>query len=271
MPDEIGVHLLGRIPSPLDDHDYKLADYLPKKDVDPLDAALAAFLKKRYSQAAKDLAIAVVQRIQDLSPIPAPTPPPPSPSPTPPPPPPVGVVGWLDADDPILDQGNTGHCVGFTGADWENALPVDDHVQNAAGEDLYYACKVVDGEPGQENGSYVRSLMKVLKARGRLTAYAAANTIDEVWAFVANHGPVCWGIGWTNSMFKPDATGLVVPVGPDVGGHAIIQYGVDGEFGLMLNHWGPDWGVGGHFRMHKSDLAERLANQGEAWAAVEIP
>lgn len=265
MSDEqgYGSHLLGRVPSKPDDRDFPLSIFLDGSD--PLDAALRNVSRSfTTSHAVKVWATIATQRIEGATP----APPGPTPDPTPTPTPVSG--GWLDSDDPVLDQGNTGHCVGFTGADWENALPVDDHVGNSAGEDIYYACKVVDGEPKQENGSTVRSLMKVLQARGKLKTYAAANTIDDVWQFVSTSGPVCWGIGWTNSMFTPDDTGLVVPQGADVGGHAIIQYGVEGDYALLLNHWGSSWGVGGKFRMHKSDLAERLANQGEAWAAVEI-
>lgn len=195
-----------------------------------------------------------------------------TPPPTPGPPKPV-IDGWLDDDDPTLDQGQTPHCVGFTGADWMNALPVDDHVNAPMGHDLYYACKVKDGEPGQENGSDIRSLMKVLKDRGRLNTYAAAAGIEEVTRFVCLQGPVCWGIGWTESMFTPDERGLVEPKGPDVGGHAFIEYGYDPETDehLLLNSWGPSWGINGRFRMRGVDLAERLANGGEAWAAVELP
>jgi hypothetical protein len=214
----------------------------------------------------------VTAQIDPASPTPTPPSPDPTPTPTPVPPAPVAVAGWLDDDDPVLDQGQTGHCVGFTGADWENALPVDDHVQNAMGDDLYYACKVIDGEPGQEDGSTVKSLMQVLQQRKKLANYAAAKSIDAVTHFVQTQGPICWGIGWTDSMFTPDANGLVVPSGPDVGGHAIIEYGYDptNDEHLLLNHWGASWGVKGRFRMRGSDLAERLANGGEAWAAVEV-
>jgi hypothetical protein len=273
--DNLGPHLLGRKPSPPDPRDYRLEHFLTG---DPLDAALAAVLSSWEGKKTKAWAQIITARVKSLSPTP-PVPPDPGPSgptgpapaPTPPPPPVPTSIGWIDADDPVLDQGNTPRCVGFTGADWENALPVDDHVTNAAGDDIYAACKIVDGEPGQQNGSTIRSLAKVLQQRGRLKAYAFAAAIDDVWAFVSKSGPVCWGIGWTDSMFTPDASGLVVPSGPDVGGHAIIQYGVDGDDGLLLNHWGTLWGTNGKFRMHKTDLAERLANGGEAMAAVELP
>jgi hypothetical protein len=154
----------------------------------------------------------VTAQIDPASPTPTPPSPDPTPTPTPVPPAPVAVAGWLDDDDPVLDQ------------------------------------------------------------RKKLANYAAAKSIDAVTHFVQTQGPICWGIGWTDSMFTPDANGLVVPSGPDVGGHAIIEYGYDptNDEHLLLNHWGASWGVKGRFRMRGSDLAERLANGGEAWAAVEV-
>lgn len=275
--EDLGPHLLKRLPSKPDPRDFELAWFLTG---DPLRAALRSLQRSALvAHPVKSWAALVTNAIDPIVPAPpGPTPPtPPSPTPTPTPPAPTppapASANWLDEGQPVLDQGQTGHCVGFTGADWENALPVDDHVDNAMGDTLYYACKVVDREPGQEDGSSVKSLMQVLQARKRLKTYASAGSIDEVKQFVLKSGPICWGIGWTNSMFTPDADGLVVPQGSDVGGHAIIEYGYDpaSDEHLLLNHWGSDWGVNGTFRMRGVDLQDRLANGGEAWAAVELP
>ena len=51
-----------------------------------------------------------------------------------------------------LDQGQTGHCVGFGWAGWVNATPVEGNFQNADGHAIYYECKVIDGEPLAESG-----------------------------------------------------------------------------------------------------------------------
>jgi hypothetical protein len=265
--DTIGPQILGRIPSKPDNRNYNLAAFLPASLGDDLDHALSDVLGSWASSKTKTFAKVLVHHVrvlEGLAPQPAPGPTPP-PSPT--------AANWVDSDDPILDQGQTPHCVGFTGADWMNANPVDDHVQNAIGDEIYYDCKVKDGEPNQENGSSIHTLAKVLKARGRLSTYAFASSIDDVWKFILSPtgGPICWGIGWTNSMFSVDGNGFVVPSGSDVDGHAIIQYGVDGDVALMRNHWGTGWGLGGDFKMHKADLAERLSNGGEALAAVELP
>lgn len=257
--DNLGAHLLGRKPSLPDFRDFKLADYLT---VDAeLDAALAAFLKKHYSQAAQDLAKLVVARIEGTTP----APPPPTPAPT-------GAVVWPNTNA-VLDQGQTPHCVGFGAAQWGNTQPVDDHFVNADGDDLYYACKVVDGEPGAEDGSTARSAAKVLQTRGRLKTYAFAANIAEVKAFVRTKGPVMFGTDWTNDMFNPDASGYVKPTGGVAGGHFYVCVGdlPDEDALEFLNSWGAFWGLNGRFKLKTADAARLMAQQGEVLAAVELP
>lgn len=267
--DDLGAHLLGRVPSPHDPRDFKLADYLSVREggniTDPLLADAAAVASSSANRFVKRWIRDATPRIIGANPYPAPTPPDPTPVPGPP-----VAASWLDAGQPVLDQGQTPRCVGFTGADWENELPVDDHVDNSAGDQIYAECKAIDGD--NEDGSTIRSLAQALQNRGQLKAYAFAESIEEVIAFVTAHGPICWGIGWTDSMFTPDADGLVTPTGDDVGGHAITQFAYDPATDLhaLLNHWGDAWGVNGVFYMTTDALRARLADGGEAMAAVEI-
>lgn len=254
--------LLGRIPSPADGRDYPLAAFLSGGD--DLAAALAALQHSWEGKATKRWAALITARVQALTPAPAP-----------PPPAPVALDGWLDADDPVLDQGDTGHCVGYGGADWLNALPVDDHVPNDEGHAIYYACKEVDGEAGAENGSTVRSLAKVLQARGRLKTYAWASTVGEVAAFVSSQGPVIFGTDWTEAMFSPDEDGFVAPKGQVKGGHCYLCVGFDpvANAFCFLNSWGDNWGKGGRFYVHAEDvkiLLNGLDSRGEALAGVEL-
>jgi hypothetical protein len=178
---------------------------------------------------------------------------------------------WVD---PIqLDQGQTGHCVGFGWAGWGDATPVQDTFQNADGDAIYYECKVIDGEPLAEDGSNVRSGAKAMQNRGRLTAYAfATNTaqIDE-WF---NHGPVVFGSDWYHDMFTPDPAGTVHATGAIDGGHCYL--GLDDlapaeDAYLCQNSWG-DWGpLHGRFKISKADMAMLLASGGEACLAAESP
>lgn len=276
MPNALAVRL-GRVQSAPDPRNWQLtlddrgAVVLtkPAAAADPIDAALAAFLAtKRIPDTAKTLAQLVVDRVKQLPiPIPAPIPDPP--------PLPTDRFTWHLGEPGVLDQGDTPHCVGFTGADFLNLDPVEDHVANSVGDDIYDECKIIDGEPGVQDGSSIHSLAKALKARGRIGAYAWISAVDTVKAYVRNHGPVPIGIDWTDDMFEPNAQGFIAPTGAIAGGHAITIVGdyADLDAALVLNHWG-DWGpLHGYFLMKWHDLGTLLSASrgGEAVAMLELP
>lgn len=253
---KLGPHLLGRVPSRPDPRDWRLRYFLAI----PKETSTKSLLQEII-----DLLKAILSALQGNTPAPAPTPAPPPPAPDP-------YVTWVD-NEPVLDQGDTGHCVGFGGADWGNTLPVDDHFTNDDGHRLYYLCKVEDGEPGAEDGSTVRSISKVLKQQGRLNAYAFASSVDEIITFVTTQGPLIVGTNWTDDMFNPDGRGVVKPTGAVAGGHCYLLCGWDAtrrEF-EFLNSWGDRWGISGFFYMKVEDFAQLLAADGEACAAVELP
>ena len=172
-----------------------------------------------------------------------------------------------------LDQGQTGHCVGFGWAGWVDAMPVEGTYQNADGHALYYECKVIDGEPLAENGSTVRSGALALRNRGRLAAFAFATSTAEIDAWINSQGSVVVGTSWTNDMFNPDANGFVKPTGAVAGGHCYLMLEkVDSQDAYVFqNSWGAGWGQNGRFRMKRSDFAGLLADQGEACCAAELP
>lgn len=172
-----------------------------------------------------------------------------------------------------LDQGQTGHCVGFGWSGWVDAMPVEGSYQNADGHALYYECKVIDQEPLAENGSTVRSGALALRARGRLSGFAFATSTAEIDSWINAHGPVVVGTTWTNDMFNPDAKGYVKPTGAVAGGHCYLMLErVDADDAYVFqNSWGASWGQNGRFRMKRSDFAGLLADQGEACVAAELP
>jgi Papain family cysteine protease len=172
-----------------------------------------------------------------------------------------------------LDQGQTGHCVGFGWSGWVDALPVEGHYQNADAHALYYECKVIDGAPHAENGSSVRSGALALRTRGRLAAFAFATTTAEIDQWIDHSGPVVVGTTWTNDMFNPDADGFVKPTGAAAGGHCYVmldRLDADDAY-LFQNSWGASWGLNGRFKIRRADFDSLLQDQGEACCAAELP
>ena len=185
------------------------------------------------------------------------------------------AVPVLWNDPVVLDQGQTPHCVGYGGAGFmataEAQAGADPTVTNQVAEALYAACKIVDGEPGAQDGSTVRTLAKVLKERGVIDAYAFG-TFAEGKAWVKGKGPVVVGSRWDYSMEATDAQGFVHPDGNAAGGHCWLWHGSDDVIADNTGRqsWGEDWGMRGDFYLADADLQNILANGGELLMAVKL-
>lgn len=263
--ENFGPHLLGRKkPEQKDERDYKMADYLrvdaTAQDFTAIDAALKALdTQPGAAKTTKDAIHAVVDFLKGTTPTPTPTPPAPS-----------GSKDWTDKQQ--LDQGNTGHCVGFGGAQFHNCEPYPGVYTNDDGHKLYYECKVLDGEPKAEDGSYVHTLAKALKNRGLISTYVWASTTDDIKAWVVNKGPVVVGTDWYNDMFYPENfSGYLKPTGGLAGGHCwlIVGYSASEDAFHMQNSWGTGWGVNGYSKIKVADFAKLLNADGEAMASLE--
>lgn len=276
---------LGRKPSPQDDRDYDLADYLDVPEVEEapqveeLDEAVAPLsgddpISKAYNDLLSNASVApktkawarlvTIKLVGDT----------PSPSPAPAPVPVPTGKSWNIV--PRLNQGDTPHCVGFGWADWGNSDPVNDSFTNDDGNAIYYECKVIDGEPNAEDGSDVRSGAKAMLNRKRLSAYAFAKSLDVAEQWVLTKGPIVIGSDWTEDMFTPDKDGYIKPTGDVAGGHCYLWSGVleNGDY-EFTNSWGngTDWpgSLNGQFKMTKADFASLYSSNGEACASVELP
>ncbi len=271
MPDEFGPHLLGRKPSPPDLRDYRLANFygIGTVGVAPTAAELAAYATTQLQQTTitykewasrhyTDVTVthwwkafnALAQIVQTPSP-------------------PTADREWSSQFQ--LDQKDTGHCVGFGWAGWGDAEPVIDQYKDPDGHAIYYECKVIEGDPLGEDGAYPRDGAKAMKARGRLSTYAAAATVSDAIAWLRAKGPIVIGTDWTADMFTPDANGFIKPTGSYEGGHCYLLYGIKGTTLTFKNSWGAGWGDNGSFHMTTSDFTTLMQSYGEAWSSVELP
>lgn len=174
--------------------------------------------------------------------------------------------------DRVLDQEETPHCVGFSWAGWGIATPVEDPWDDEMGHDIYRACKIADGEPGDENGSTIRSGAKVMKNRGHIGTYFFADSVKEAALYVSKFGPVVLGTDWYGDMNNPSRIcGTIRPRGEIQGGHAYLWIGVTSSYAIIRNSWGTGWGKGGDAKIRLKDLQRLFDHFGEACAATEIP
>lgn len=268
---EPSIELLGRKPSPPDLRDYRLANFsaLGATDVPGTASEVALYAIRELQQttitykqwAARVYADVTVthwwKALNALNQIAG--------TPTPPP---TGDKKW-DVDFQ-LDQGQTGHCVGFGWAGWSDAAPVENSYVDADGHAIYYEAKIIEGHPGAEDGAYTRDGAKAMQNRGRLNTYAYAYTIDEILTHLRAKGPLVVGTDWTYDMFEPDSNGYVKPTGGNAGGHCYLLYGVTGDTFEFKNSWGSSFGLNGSFRMKINDFSTLLQSWGEAIASVEL-
>lgn len=172
-------------------------------------------------------------------------------------------------EGPNLDQGQTPHCVGFCGADWMGAEPIMDAVTNQTGDELYAACKQVDGSPNTD-GSYDRALMKVLQSQGRVASYHWAANEPEIMDWVLTTGPVMLGTVWHQKMFTPNAKDRISPTGPIAGGHEYLITGYASGCYRIRNSWGALWGANGDAYLSRASVKRLVfVEGGDACAAIE--
>lgn len=289
MPQTIGDHLLGRVPSPPDEGDakYRMVDALkllgdepPTYQDDVLTKTVQELIDQGYFAKFRYIYMFwrwLKQHLPQYNPV-TPTPAPPAP------PPDVDQIVW--ANPYQLDQEDTGHCVGFGWACWGDTDPIEDRFQNADGHAIYYESKSIElggvavkpGDPQFENGTYVRAGAKAMQVRSRIANYVWASRTDEITTWVKNHGPVVVGTDWLRRMFYPDQNGLLSVDGSVAGGHCYCIVGwyrqhptIGAEVYEIQNSWGVDWGVHGRAFIRVSDFQQLLDADGEACAGSELP
>lgn len=262
-----------RVPNAPDARDWQVRELLTRAAPDPftaIDTALLSMVRKKFvSKVTLSWAQAVTAYLHAQKPGPGPAP---IPSPIP------SRVQWATRWQ--LDQGETGHCVGFGWAQRINAQEANDPdaayfggFTNDDAHKIYYEAVAIDGTPGSEEGTSTRSGAKAMKARGLIAGYAFATTTAEITMWVTTKGPVVVGTDWYEGMEVPDARGLVLVTGSVLGGHEWLIVGYDpatagGPEYICQNSWG-EWGVHGLFRIKVADFSTLLKTAGDACMVVE--
>jgi hypothetical protein len=165
-------------------------------------------------------------------------------------------------------------CVGFAWAAFkacaQKDAPKDPAITNAEGHRIYKECKKLEGDPTGEEGAFLRSGAKVLKAEGLIDAYAFG-TFEETEHWCQTYGPVVMGTNWYHGMRYPDSKGIVTLSGAVDGGHAWLRTGdkqgpADNQ---GHNSWN-GWGDKGKFYISNEDLYRLMDEGGEGIMAVRL-
>lgn len=184
-----------------------------------------------------------------------------------------------------LDQGREGACVGYAWTAELMATPrivVPPNPQHYASS-LYREAQRHDEWPGENyEGTSVVAAARIIRDRGLITEYRWAFGIDDVIDTLCapyrdGGGPVIIGIPWLDGMYQTRPSGLVEVNGRVVGGHALLCTGYHPGIRLRgegwfqrhevikwRNSWGKGYGRNGDGYIRVTDLANLLANNGEA-------
>lgn len=185
---------------------------------------------------------------------------------------------WYSSD--VLNQGPTPHCVAYSGVHFLRAGPVRNLTNLPEPVRLYDECQRIDEWAGEDyDGTSVRALFKVLKARGYITSYVWTTHVETLVTHLLTKGPLILGTDWYENMSTPDAAGFLDDSGSWLGGHAYTIIGAnrarrcpDGSVGAarVLNSWGRDWAEAGRAWLPFTTMQRLLNAQGEACTAEEV-
>lgn len=196
---------------------------------------------------------------------------------------PIKPVEW-DVPLPILDQGNLGACVGFTGTEHiaqlygaadlaqvslnGHTLTGDPDNDGMFAQEVYHRCTVADGFPGdwppEDTGSSGLAACKVLKSARLASGYVWA-TNRRAFGALLQRSSVMVGMPWFSAWFEPSSEGAFIDNGDwqssgVAGGHEVLAEALeawdDNDPSKCIvrfrNHWRPTWGDAGRFRIRLS-------------------
>lgn len=170
--------------------------------------------------------------------------------------------------DTWLDQGTEGACTGFSVTHEAASKPIPvKNLTNDIAFSIYHRARQLDEWDGEDyEGSSVLGAIKAATEKGWYSEYRWAFGVDDLALAVSRKGPAVLGINWYTGMFDADSNGFISVNGNLAGGHAILcnGYNVKGNYFILHNSWGKDWGVNGECKISYADMSRLLKEQGEA-------
>jgi hypothetical protein len=114
--------------------------------------------------------------------------------------------------------------------------------------------------------------MRAAAEAGWIGGYQWAFGTKDLAQGILQRGPAVIGIPWLAGLDEPGPGGLLSLGGEDRGGHCVAVVGLllrgpQGQVGpyfVLQNSWGEGWGDHGLGYIHHRDLAQLLADNGEA-------
>lgn len=173
----------------------------------------------------------------------------------------------------VSDQKQTSSCVGHACFQLLTSEPVLQEVLLSP-MDIYDEARRIDewaDNDDVDEGTSVRAGLNVLRRHGLIQEFYWAESADEALEYLLKFGPLVFGTAWTEGMFYPSSDGIIRPTGRTSGGHAWFGYAGQWQdrFLTGMSSWGPDFGIGGSFRISLYDLEELFKRGGTAAAVIE--
>jgi len=152
---------------------------------------------------------------------------------------------------PVLDQGQTPQCVGYSFRSFLEAAPVMSKTGTSpTATECYQSAQRFDEWPNEDyEGSSVRGMCKAAMAGGLISGYTWALTLDEAvkW-IIGGYGTLLIGSNWYSEMSDVDANGVMrepaSSMSTPIGGHAWHLVWIDQKKQLfeMKNSWNHEFG-----------------------------
>lgn len=211
-------------------------------------------------------------------------------------------VDWTNRLGPVLNQGNSPHCVAYTASALKTYQERREHRRTYLFDApaAYRLCKIQDGD--SNDGTFARTICKVMQDQGygrqghawdadalrwRIEAYARIRGISELENALATLGPCMLGVSWYKEWFWPERAVnkfvLSSPASPsrsDAGGHEILLVGFDRSgtrfnepVFTIRNSWGAEWGDKGNAYLTYAELERQLdlpeSRAADIWSVVD--